>query len=221
MSDPEGDGVRALLDTYSDAWWKDTIKRLTFHASRKLERRRWRGVRGGPAPGGHQAVDIVQGICAKVISGRRRWNPSRHPELFVYLRDQVDSEISNLVNSLDNRRVERLVAPTGDDGDEQAVDPLDGGPSPEDLVVSTQRESQAEEFALGFIDHLDGKTDLLETVGVILDSGDDAKPAAWADRLHVTAEEVYNRRKRLKRELKAYMAARVAAPPRKGGTTRA
>jgi DNA-directed RNA polymerase specialized sigma24 family protein len=221
MTDLEGDGARPELDAHPNAWWADSVKQLVWYAARKLQRRRWRGMLGGPVPGGNEAVDIVQAVCQKVLSGKRRWDPERHPDLLLYLKDQVDSEISNLVRSVDNTRVQRFPAVVDDDGNERPTDPPDGRPSPQDLALTQELESKAEEFALGFIDHLAGKTDLLDTVGAVLESDDDSKPADWAQRLHVPATEIYNRKKRLQRELKDYMDKRSLPSPRKGGTTRA
>ncbi len=221
MSDPEGDGPPDL-DAYDKDWWDASIKRLIWHADSKLKHRRWRGVWGGPAPGGAQAVDIVQTACEKLVSRKRRWDPETHPDLFLWLGDQVDSEISNLVRSVDNKRGERLV-PTrdGEDWTEQPMDPRDQSAGPEDLALSNEVESRANEFALGFIDHLAGKTDLLDVVDAVLSADGRSKPADWAARLNVPVAEIYGRQKRLRRELEKYMATMSVPSPRKGGTTRA
>lgn len=192
--------------------WEETAPRLLRHADNKIHRLIWRGTRGGNPPDGVQANDVVQTVLEKVLDGRRNWNPDKHPDLFEYLRDQVDSEISNLVQSLENRQLRPEASLPQDSAQIDTA-------TPEALALARERERQSEEFFLNFLDFLNGETDLQQVVEAIVDGG--PKPAEIAQQLGIRAEEVYSRRKRLARRLKEYQDERASAiTPSKGGTRR-
>ena len=227
MSEPEID-LLAALEPYDETWWTATTERLLWHANNKIKARRWRGVRGGPAPKGVQPNDLVQTVFSKLMSGQRRWNPESHPDLLEWLTAQIDSEISNLVRSSENR-VRRLVSEQLDDeGEERVLDPVDPDASPLDVMLATEIDKQGDQFVMDFIDHLSQKKDpkqrqmLLDMVEAIVDGNGDIKPADLAQRCNVPVTEIYNRKKQLQRELESFMATTTSGPgPRKGGTARA
>jgi DNA-directed RNA polymerase specialized sigma24 family protein len=201
--------VRRRLEEHP---WEETTARLLRHADNKIRRLLWRGSRDGHPPGGIQPGDIVQTVYEKVLSGTRNWNPDKHPDLFEYLRDQVDSEISNLVCSAENRRFRPEAA--------LPVGKLERGDVPEVPVLADENERQSEEFLLGFLDVLKHEPDLQKVVEAIVDGV--GKPGDIAQHLGVRVEEIYSRRKKLIRRLEDYRAGRAAAiTPSKGGTSRA
>jgi len=199
--------VRQLLDEHP---WEATSALLLRHAQNKIRRLTWRGSWGGVPPGGMQPEDIVHEVYEKVLAGTRKWEPAKQPDLFEYLRDQVDSEISNLVTSSENKRVCRegsLPSALLERTDEL---------SPEQILLAKERKRESDEFVLGFMEFLEGQPDLQQVVDAIV--GGIEKRAEIARHLHTSVEEIDLRRKRLKRRLEEYMSRPVApsASPRGG-----
>ena len=203
------DDLRRRLDEHP---WDETTARLFRHADNKIRRLIWRGARRGHPPGGVQAGDLVQTVYEKLLSGTRNWNPEKHPDLFEYLKDQVDSEVSNLVRSGENRRLRSEASlPAG---------ALEGSDAPvPEAALAAEGERLSEEFFLGFLDFLKDEPDLQKVVEAIVDGV--GKPADIAHHLGVRFEEIYSRRKKLTRRLEEYRTARAAATaPSKGGDSR-
>ena len=199
--------VRQLLDEHP---WEETTARLLRHAQNKIRRLTWRGSWGGVPPGGIQPDDIVHEVYEKVLAGTRKWEPAKQPDLFEYLRDQVDSEISNLVTSSDNKRVraEGNLRP----GVLEKVDEE----SPEEILLDKERKRESDEFVLGFMEFLEGQPELQQIVEAIV--GGVEKRAELATHLHTTVEQIDSCKKRLKRRLEEYVSRPVApSPSPKGG----
>src|SRR5437868_14422299 len=95
--------VRDRLDQHP---WEDTIPRLELYASKKIKSLYWQGIRNGPMPGGREVEDVVGQAIYKVVEHERRWDPTKYPDLYLYLVNVVDSEISHLVESWDNRNLQ-------------------------------------------------------------------------------------------------------------------
>lgn len=94
------------LADVSDAEWKAIVSRLTLYADNKLKRRVWRGISGrlgGSPAGGICPEDLAAEAVVDLLEGRRVWDANQKPELIDFLRDVVDSKISHLVNSKENR----------------------------------------------------------------------------------------------------------------------
>jgi hypothetical protein len=81
--------------------WPDLYPRLLLAAARKMDRLTWRGKRPGQIPGAKTPQDIVHDSIVKTISGERVWN--RRVPLFDHLGGVVSSEISHLVESIENK----------------------------------------------------------------------------------------------------------------------
>jgi hypothetical protein len=191
--------VRQLLDEHP---WEETTPRLLRHVQNKIERLKWRGFRRGEPPGGAEAADIVQNVYKKVLAGTRKWDPVKQPDLFEYLRDQVDSEISNLVTSSENKCVRREGLPSS--AVLERIDEL----SPEQILLVKEREKESDEFVLGFMEFLEGQPELQQIVDAIVDGIE--KRAEIARHLHTSVEEIDLCRKRLKRRLEEYMSRPVS-----------
>lgn len=89
----------------------ELVKRLTYHADCKLMRLRWRGLTirsGGAVPGGVEATDLAAQAIVDVIEGTRKWDPVKDPDLLRFLKGVVDSKVSNLVNSAENKASRRV-----------------------------------------------------------------------------------------------------------------
>jgi hypothetical protein len=114
--------------------WKDLYPRLLYLAALKLRRLRWRGKPSGPVPGGKTAKDIVHDAIAKTMSGQRTWN--RDHSLFDHLAGVISSDISQLVNSAENKWTLRA-------DDEKILHIADHIEDPETIAV---RKSQEQRF---------------------------------------------------------------------------
>ena len=155
-------------------------------------------------PGG-DAHDVVITAVEKVWTGRRNWELDQQPDLFLYLKGVVDSEINNLVESKANRRL-RVALPdvnTEDQPDDLVV------PSVEEEESRREEERRSDDFFLGFYDYLNAEPDLQKILDCFVDGI--VKPRKIAAKLDVNAKDIYNARKRLDKRLKAYRTAQQNA----------
>ncbi len=203
--------VRQLLEKQP---WKEIMARLLLYADNKMQRLVWRGSFGGHPPEGIQAKDLIQTVIEKVFSGNRTWNPDRHPDLVGFLMDALDSEISNLVRSFENRRLRPEASLA-----EGALERIDDV-TPEVQLLNKEREGESEDLLLSFLEFLTPDDELRKVVETIMDGI--VKRADIAGHLGVTVAEVDARRKRLSRRVQEYRAKRAAmATPASGGTRHA
>jgi RNA polymerase sigma factor (sigma-70 family) len=199
--------TRALLEQHH---WETTIPRLVKYALDKTRRLYWQGKLGGDLPGGQQAEDLVEEAIEKVRSGERKWNPYDQPDLYEYLRSVIDSLISHLVNSRENRVVIRLV-PNDDDKDPINRFP-DRAATPLDRLLQEEREASSERWFWGFHSSLADDPPLQRYIECIYEYPTNIKPSAIAEQLGITLAEIYNLKKRLKRRLTKYLAQPRAVP---------
>lgn len=196
----------ANIPDLSDDRWDELLERSTRHASCKLAKLTWRGVRRGSAPGGIEAPDLAATALELVILGKRSWDRAAYPDFEVFLRGVVDSLISNLVRSLENRRTRRIGHP---DPAEESSDPegfAGREPGPVELLVS--REDQ-EAFRAAVIKALEGDGEAFQVLEC-LEAGI-TKPAEIAAYLGLPVSEINNTQRRLRRKLGSFK------PKGKGG----
>ena len=154
----------------------------------------------------------VQTVFDKVYSGIRNWDPGRHPDLFDFLRSQVDSEISNRVRSYANKWIKTESAlPEG------AFNPTDES-TPDEILMAKEEEKLADEFFWGFFGSLSDEPELQKLPEAIVDG---MKRADMARYLSVTVEKIDALKKRLSRRLRVYQDTRGNTAAQKGGTARA
>jgi DNA-directed RNA polymerase specialized sigma24 family protein len=207
--------VREKLEEHP---WEDTISRLALYTIRKAKRLYWQGIMNGNMPAGKEAQDVVQDAIEDVLTGQRSWNPATQPDLFVYLRRVVDSKLSHLVESMENRSVRSESALGARKEDAPGITFIaefpDSGPSPFETLI----QAEAEDFFWGFYEFLADEP-LLQNVVECIDGGIN-KSTDIAIHLGVPPKEIYNVRKRLQRRLHDYRAQRGQQSfPGKGGKT--
>jgi hypothetical protein len=176
--------------------WDDLVPRLLLLAVSRLYRMTWRGRHGEAPPGAAEAEDYVNDAISKTISGVRVWNPG-NCTLFQHLAGVVVSDISHAAESMENRTT---VAPPKDPpGEGWPPDPADESPDPE-----REMEWRSERNRLvGWLGASDPDLAAMAELMLIRDLQD---TESLSRELGVPGTEIANRRKRLKRAVRAYMA---------------
>jgi DNA-directed RNA polymerase specialized sigma24 family protein len=191
----------ANLPLLSEAQWDELLERLTLHAHRKYLRLIWRGVpgtQGGRAPGGLEPADFAAQAILDVIEGRRTWNGEEGPAFLTFLMGVVDSKLSHLCRSVENR-VARVSDPAAHDGPE--LQGLACSESPPEqtsaemeelarLQAAIAREIEEDPIAVRVLECL--KADVI-------------KPVAIASRLGINVRHVYNAQRRLRHKIETVL----------------
>lgn len=159
--------------------WIDMGKRLTLHAYGKLGKAIVSGNLASNDLRHSHAEEFAQDAIYSVIVGDRRWNPETHPDLTHFLKDVVDSKISHFLTSLRNQRERQL----SDDGPEPT-----GIPNPDESLVIED-----------IVAKLQGDTELIELFAAMVEGY--VTGGEIAQHLGISAAEVVNRRKRLRRRV--------------------
>jgi hypothetical protein len=190
----------ATFPNWSDEEWETTIEQLTLYASGRMSRLYWRGLplrTGGAVPGGLGPDDMAAEAIVDVIDGRRVWDSSAEPDFLCFLRSVVDSKVSHLVESLENRRTRRL---GGVDPD--ATAPQRPGKGVDPGTECAEREWE-ERFRTSIIDAIRGDK-LVEGVFQCLEA-ELTKPAEMAEVLGEDVKDINNAQKRLRRKVEAVL----------------
>lgn len=203
------DRVQELLE---EQLTEEMMKRLMAHAVRKAARLYWRGIRDGPMPGGDEANDVVMKAIMKVWDGKRNWNQEEHPDLFLYLRSVVDSDINNLAESEANRRWQRELPDP--DTERQPAGLVQT--SPDEEALASEEEERSDRFFFGFHEYLNDEPDLQAILDCLFDGV--VKPRKIAEKLSINRSEIYNARKRLRQRLESYRKALSENTGREGAS---
>lgn len=187
-----GDQPAAATANWAAVDWADLVPRLLLLASARLARLTWRGLRHGQVPGGQQPEDFVHDAIAKTLAGLRVWN-HQACSLFQHLAGVVASDISHAAAAIENRITQ---------GEDAAVlgEHADDAPDQEQAALW-----QAEHRRL--LAHLTAIDPKLGAMAALMLDQDLRETAALTMALGVTAAEVANLRKRLKRAIRAFLEA--------------
>jgi DNA-directed RNA polymerase specialized sigma24 family protein len=187
------------FEAMDESQLRELLERLTYHAYCKLVRLRWRGLtlrEGGSVPGGAEARDLAAQAIVDVIDGTRAWDPAAHPDLFRYLKDVIDSKVSNLVSSAENRTARRFPDP-GADPAGPAEDRLQA-PEPGPFEVAADREG-LRVFRAAVVAALGTDTLVLRIFECL--EADVTRPSEIAERLGLPVRTINNAQKRLQRKV--------------------
>ena len=162
--------------------WAEVGVRLVAHATWKARNLRWRTGHSWELAAGKTPEDIAAEAIAKVLDGTRAWDPEKMA-LLPFMQGVVDSLMSHLAESLDNRIQQRW-----------------DGSSVIDSVAAAEEGDDAEQRIerLRVALTTSGSRDLLDVVDAIT-RGCEPKPQALAGWLRVSVADVNNRIKRLRR----------------------
>lgn len=187
------------LLSLTDAEWREILDRLTVHAIYKSRKLVWRGMSGSKfqsMPGGLDPAGLAADVIQRYIEGVRYKEVSSKDELLKFLLSSVDSRISHLVRSTENKKT--LLAPQRSDGSE--VDGWAGvtrpSEDPVEVLISTESAARYQERAAKA---LDGEPKLLELFQCLAEGIEGRDELATL--LEVTETEITNMKKRLGRKL--------------------
>jgi len=181
--------------------WDDLVPRLLLLAVSRLQRMTWRGQRRGPPPGAAEAEDFVNDAISKTIAGVRIWNPEACT-LFQHLAGVIVSDVSHAAESMENRTTLREAA--GNDPGASLVAEV-GDAAPDQEATAVWRSEQRR-----LLDHLARVDPALRTMAELMLVQDMQETADLSRAMAVPPAEVANRRKRLKRAVRAYLTEYVS-----------
>ena len=175
--------------------WADVGVRLAGYATWKARNLRWRTGRWDILAAGKTPDDLAAEAILKVLEGERAWDPGRGP-LLAYLQGVVDSLLSHLASSPDNRIQESLAEEHDRAGEAPSI------VDPEDRIARLR--------ALLRDDH---QYPLLAIVDAV-SAHCEPKPQSLAQRLGTTVADINNRLKRLRRYAQRVEPVQQGAPRR-------
>jgi len=185
-----------VVDWQSQAW-DDLVPRLLSLATSRLIRMTWRGQRRGQPPGAAEAADFVNDAIFKTIKGVRRWD-QQACTLLEHLANVVVSDISHAAVSAENRSTLDN-ASKGNPHADPGIEIKDDAPSQE-----SEAHWRSEQRRL--LAYLDGVDPALRQMAELMLLRDMTDGAELSRELALEPAEVANRRKRLKRAIRAYLA---------------
>lgn len=200
--------------------WLDLLKRLTLYADAKARKLRWRGLAGGTnqsMPSGHGPDSIASEAIVSVLNGERKCGARDRDSLLKVLMGVVDSKISHLAGSADNRTMR--AAANGHATDSGAPDAWHPATKPGDGPVAMAADPEAARvFRETIRKALEGEPELLELFEC-LDAGYSGRKEI-AEILAIAESEVTNLRKRLARKLEPLRVVTRKAKHGRAGSVR-
>jgi len=191
--------------------WADLGERLVEYGSRRAWIYTWVGGGSWELVAGITVADLAQDVIEKTIEGRRKWDPVRG-ELWPWLKSQLRSEMNHLHDS----QLHRSEAAVPESEDEEGGEGLLGAipykqaaavaqfmmgtsiPEPEEMLLLKEWYDWLEQRENDVFEAVSGDQELEEMVEAILE-GCDPRPRYLAEELGVSASNIYNRYKRLRR----------------------
>jgi len=205
-----------IYELLASADWEDLGKKM-------LGRAIWRGstryriTKMTIFARGCSIEDVVSHIIESAFDGRRKWDPTKK-DLENWLLNHVDSVMDWWLKLRENRDLAydefESIEQSTDDGATQVQSieleavlrygPLD----PATITENINDEDQAKELYNTLFDSTADDPELQDVILVMIDMNTDfPKPADIAEKLGVSVDEIYNRKKRLKRCLDKVVAS--------------
>ena len=203
-----------IYEILESADWETLGKKMLAYAV-------WRGstrYRITPATifaGGYSIDDVISYIIQSAFEGKRKWSPNEK-SLEDWLLSQVDSVMDWWLNLRENKD---LLYDTLDNTEQKEdhqtnlIQSIEletvlkyGPPDPETLLIKDIDEMEAKELYNALFDDTLDEPELQNMILAMMDI-DDPKPSEVAEILGTTPEDIYNRKKRLKRHIDKIMAA--------------
>lgn len=189
------------LGSQDDDWGK-IGRALVAHAV--LRSRRYPRLRGDFWPTGKGPEDIVGDLIVKYLTGVRKRDPRRYPDLLIFLKMHVNSLIDQLAkgqaaNKEDSMPIDRAGSMVGDRIELAGQKLLDCEVvNPERRLEIAEEEQAAQRRVAALYGVVENKPDLRELLDAIL-AGCSPKPRLLAQWLGLELREISNRLRRLRR----------------------
>lgn len=197
MGAPDPETFRAL----SQAPWGPIFVRLTAYIEVRARQYRWSSGTSDVLPDGMTPEHIAADLIVKTLGGDRVWTPGLG-ELEPWLREQVRSELSNLVTSAEHKLTRPLIeSDLLADGTQSSDVMMDSDGRPETPETRLLAVEEAEERRRVLCAAAEGDEELEELVLVGLDL-DDPAPRFLSEALGVPVRKVEIRARRLARRLR-------------------
>jgi len=90
--------LRTLIDTQD---WPSIMVKLYAHAIFRLK---WFGIKAETRLQGKEYKDFAHDAVILVYEGKRNWDPKTHPDIVKYLKQVINSLLSNLLKSDEAKR---------------------------------------------------------------------------------------------------------------------
>lgn len=194
-----GTSTEPVTDINDKKQLEGLMKRLLAYARRYASVRTWWLGKGGALAKGYTVADVVQKAIVSLFgevdpgskgkTGKRRWDPSKYPEPWVYLMLFVKTELRNLSVSSENKLSDRNV-------DDDALITTD---TVEALLLEAELEAEHEHrvqraYSL-LIDEMGDDEQLQKLHDEMM--GGTFKPKELADRLCMSVKDVNNLKRRM------------------------
>lgn len=202
--------ARAKLEQMKEEELARLFKILGWYALKESRRKFFRTGRGGEMPGGYDVEAVVNEAFTRVLSGQRRWDSAREPDLKRHLMDVIDSILYHLATGKENE----LLRAAGGTETEAADSSWEAGSNerrPErewlargaqgaDAALFERERLEAEERVLRMLaDECSGDPVLSRVLRVKREY--DAEPAEISALTGLPVKEIYNAMKRLDRKI--------------------
>ena len=192
--EPADPKVLERIQSFTEAELERIILELTAYSTQVVGIRAW-WVPRRILPRGYDPGDLALEAISRVLTGRRAWDPEAQPDFLAYLKGVVDSLLSHLLDSEEQKRMAR---PTGEDeeGDDLLTRFPDSDPLPDVALVDAETNRTVREGMLAAL-----KDEEEELVFYGIEEG--KKPAEIAEDLQLSVDRVYQVKRNIQRRLAA------------------
>jgi len=207
--------ARKVLEGMSSKEFDRLVLHLGRYTQRETNRLPWRTGSAVDLPDGETVESIVYQAIEKAWAGERNWNPEQDPDFKKYLMDVIDSLVSHLFTSTDNKMFTTEPAEGSDDRrvwegasakherkHERGADWMARqSASPEELLIEKEEVEQRRQGIELLLAEARGDEELTYVIQAMLDGYNKAGEIAKVTGIEV--RDVYNIMKRLDRKVEA------------------
>jgi hypothetical protein len=166
--------------------WASLWPKLLLYTEKRITRMFWRGLLGGPLPGGIESHDIVMKAIEQALSGERQWMINARIDYFLF--GAIKSVLNHLANSSENRSTCLIT--------DEMVESASAHVVNSDIAAGVRRDPSVK----AFFESLKGDPLVHDVASFILYYGVD-KPEDLAHRIKRNVLEINNAKRRLKRKI--------------------
>lgn len=203
------------LKKFNEADWVQIKPALIKYTVKKAARKRWSSI---GLPKGTEPADIANQAIEKTLNailgedsdlGQRQWNEKINPELLDHLKDVVDSDLSNLVNSEEHKKTNYsslLDADVAENLLMSEVNSVRQTLSAEAMIIAKEEDEasdrEGQQLMKDLLKELEGDDDaglIVMAFEELAKAGKPVKPQEAAQHLKMDIKDVRNVMKRIAR----------------------